>query len=231
METLKKDARIAGLLYLSVIVFGIFAEFSVRSNMVVDGDALATVNNILANVMLFRIGFVSDIICQTSHFFLVLLLYRIFKPIDRNAVLFMLSCVLISVAITFLNLLHQFAPLMLLSGDEYLKVFTQDQLNSLALFFLNLYKNGYTIAGVFFGLWLLPLGILVIKSKYVPKIIGIFLIAGCFGYIIDFLVKFLFPTYPEFSYPGLALAVLGEFAFCFWILIMGMKAPTPADQV
>jgi hypothetical protein len=225
MDTLKKDARFAGLLYLSVTVFGIFAEFSVRANMIVEDNALATVNNIMANEMLFRFGFVSDIICQTSHLFLVLILYRIFKSIDQNAALLMLASVLISVSITFLNLLHQFAPLLILKGGDYMKVFNPDQLNALALFFLNLHKNGYTIAGVFFGLWLYPLGLLVVKSKYVPKVIGILLMIACFGYLIDFIIKFMYPAYPVVSYPGLAIAVIGELSFCFWILIMGMKVP------
>jgi hypothetical protein len=223
MNLNKRNARIAGLLYLMIIVFGIFAEFVVRSGHVVRNDATATANNIMANEWLFRFGFVCDIICQTSHFFLVLVLYMMFKPFSKNAVLVMVSCVLVSVSITFINLLHQFAAIELLSGADYLKVFTNEQLHSFVLLFLNLHMYGYAIAGVFFGLWLYPLGYLLCKSGYFPNILGIMLMVGCFGYLIDFIVNFLFPEYKVVTYPGLLIALIAEFSICFYLLIKGVK--------
>lgn len=221
-ELNKRNARIAGVLYLAIVIFGIFSEFFVRGSIKVAGDAAATAQNILNNEWMYRLGLVSDIFCQTSHFLLALLLFSMFKPINRNASLFLLSCVLVSVAITFVNLLNHFAPVLILSGDDYLRVFDQTQLESLALFFLNLHGYGYAIAGMFFGLWLFPLGYLVYHSGRFPKLLGIVLMVGSFGYIIDLIKVFLFPEFTFLSY-GLYVALLGEFGICFYLLLIGVK--------
>jgi len=219
----QKNARFAGLLYLIVTITGIFAEFFVRSKFIIGGDTAATIQNISSNLFLFRLGFVSDIVCQTAHFFLVLVLYAMFKSINQRAALFMLSCVLVSVSITFLNLLNHFAAVILLTDSSIMSGFSTEQVHSMVMLFLNLHKNGYSIAGVFFGLWLFPLGTFVYQSNRFPKVIGILLMISCFGYLIDFVVKFLFPEMVVITYPGLAIAVVGELSICFYLLIKGVK--------
>jgi Domain of unknown function (DUF4386) len=125
-------------------------------------------------------------------------------------------------------MLNQFAALLLLSGADYLKVFQADQLQALAMLFLNLYKNGFIIAQVFYGAWLFPLGYLVFKSGFLPRILGILLMIDCFGVLIWFFQFFLFPDYEVITYPGLIVSLIAEFSLALWLLIMGAKDQKPA---
>lgn len=219
-KSAQKTARIAGFLYLILAVCGGFAEFAVRQSLVVPGDAAATVNNILASESLFRLGFVAELIGQTVFVVLVLALYRLLKQVDRNQAVLMVVLVVVAVTITCLNMLNQFAALLLLNGGDYLAVFDTNQLNALVLFFLNLQKAGYLIAQVFFGLWLLPLGYLVYKSGFLPKIIGALLVVACFGYLLDVVTFSLFPTFDiivsEFTF-------IGELLLLLWLLVKGVN--------
>lgn len=228
MNSNKKTARVAGLLYLLLIIFGIFAEFFVRQGLIVPGDAAITANNIMASESLFRLGFVSDIIASACWLLLPLALYVLLKPVNKNFASLMVLFVLAGVAMQCINMLNQFAALLLLSGADYLKVFQADQLHALAMFFLNLHKYGYSSAGIFHGLWLLPLGYLVFKSGYFPRILGVLLIIACFGFLVDFFGRFLLPNYENYeaiiSLVGLS-SVIGEFSFCGWLLLKGAKIP------
>lgn len=221
----KKLSRIAGVLYLLVIVFGAFAEVGVRASLIVPGDAAETATRIMASGSLLRIGFMSDLIMMTCYFLLAFTLYILLKPADNNLSLLFVLFTLASVAIMSLNMLNQFAALLLLSGADYLSVFSIDQLQALALFFLDLHKYGYFIAQIFFGLWLLPLGYVGFKSGYFPKVLGLFVMLACFGHLIQYFQVFLFPDYEAVTYPGLAIATIGEFSLCFWLLIKGVAVP------
>lgn len=226
--TQRKAARIAGLLYLLVIIFGVFAEFFVRQSLIVPGDAAATANNIMASESLFRLGFVIDIIQGMCWLLLPLALYVLLKPVNKNFASLMVVIVLVGVAIQCLNMLNQFAPLLLLSGADYLKVFETNQLHALVMFFLNLHKYGYISAAIFHGLWLLPLGYLVFKSGYFPRILGVLLIIACFSFLVDFFGNFLLPNYANYEAVFLLIglpAVIGEFSFCGWLLLKGAKIP------
>lgn len=223
MTLTPKNARIAGLLYLIVTITGIYSQFMVRSKMVIPGDTATTIQNLTAHLWEFRLAFVSDIVCQTAHFFLALVLFAMFKSIHRFSATFLFASVLVSVSITFINLLNHFAVVLLLSGLPYMQAFSESQLHALVMFFLELHTYGYTIPEVFFGLWLFPLGYLVYVSNRFPKFIGILLMISCFGYLIDFLIKFLFPEYIQWTYPGIGIAVLGELSICFYLLIKGTK--------
>jgi len=213
-------ARGAGVLYLLLIVFGAFSFLFVFSSLVVPGDAAATANNIMASESLFRSGIVSWLIGQTVFILLVLVLYKLLKVVNKNAALLMVIFALVSVPIAFINELNQFAALLLLSGADYLTVFETDQLHSLVLFFLDLREGGFAIAGIFWGLWLLPFGYLVYKSGFLPRIIGILLIIGCFGYLIDFFTFFLFPNFDVVvsNFTG-----VGEILIALWLLIRGVN--------
>ena len=221
----RKAARVAGVLYLIVIVAGVFAEFFVRSKLIVPGDATATANNIMANELLWRLGFLSDVISFTSFLLLPLAFYVLLKPVNKNLASLMVIFVLASVSISFINMLNHFAPLLLLSGADYLTVFEANQLHAQVMLSLNLFEAGYFVAQIFHGLWLLPLGYLVYKSGYFPRILGVLLIIACFGYLIELITFFLFPSYQVITYPGLAVATIAEFSFCGWLLLKGAKIP------
>ncbi len=219
----RKAARVAGLLYLIVIVAGISAEFFVRQRLIVPGDAAATANNIMANELLFRLGFVSDIIMITSFLLLPLAFYVLLKPVNKNLASLMVIFVLASVPISFINMLNYFAPLLLLSGAEYLTVFEAGQLHAQVMLSLNSFEAGYFIAQIFHGLWLFPLGFLVYKSGYFPRIWGVLLMIACFSFLIPVFTFFLAPSYEVITYPGIVVMIVAEFGFCGWLLVKGAK--------
>ena len=222
----RKAARVAGLLYLLVIVSGVIAEFFVRQNLIVPGDAAETAHNIIANEWLFRIGFVSDLIMITCFLLLALALYVVLKPVNKNLASLMVLIVLVGTAIAGINMLNHFAALVLLSGADYLTVFEADQLHALVMIFLNLHEAGTFIAQILsWGPWLLPLGYLVFKSGYFPRILGVLLMIACFGHLIKGLQYFLVPDYEVITYPGLAVATIAEFSLCGWLLFKGAKIP------
>jgi hypothetical protein len=209
MNSINKTARIAGFLYLLVAVFSGFANF-VRLSLVVAGDATATVNHIIASETLFRFNIVSDLIGQVFHILLALVLYELFKTVNKNGVLLMVILALVPVPIAMLNQLNQFAVLPLLSLPDHSQV----------MFFLNLQNQGVLIAQIFWGLWLFPLGYLVFKSGYIPRILGVLLIISGSGYLIDSFGKFLLPNY------DLTISMftfIGEVCLLLWLLIKGVN--------
>ncbi len=219
----RKYAKIAGLLYIVVIVAGAFAQFFVRSKLIVPGDAAATAGNIMASEWLFRFSIVSDLIAAVCYFLLALALYVLLKPVNKNLALLFVFLVSISTAIFCLNFLNQFAALLLLGGAGYLSVFDRNELQALVLFFLDMHGHGYVIANIFFGGWLFPLGYLVFKSGFFPKTLGVLLMLAAFGYLIPFFTTFLLPNYEVMAYPGLIVAVIAEVSFCLWLLIKGVN--------
>ena len=222
MNTNKKTARIAGALYFIYMVATIFADAS-RTKLVVFGDAMATANNILASEQLFRIGFVSDVLAGVLFLLAAWALYVLLKPVNKNIALLFLLLNLGGVAVQCINMLNLFSVVLLLSGADYLKVFQMDQLQSLAMFFLYLYKNGFMIAQFFYAAWLFPLGYLVFKSGYLPKILGIILMIECIAWLMYPFQFFLFPAYEVISYLSFAVGFIGEFSLALWLLIKGVK--------
>ena len=221
VNSIQKSARLAGLLYLILAICGGFAEFFVRQNLIVPGDAAATVEQILASETLFRLGFVSELVGQAIFILLALVLYRLLRQVNRNQAVLMVVLVVVAVTITCLNMLNQFAALLLLNGGDYLAVFPAEQLEAMVLLFLNLHKVGYLIAQVFFGLWLLPLGILVYRSGFLPRIIGVLLMVACFGYLADVLT---FSLLPDFELVVSEFTFVGELLLMLWLLIKGVNA-------
>ncbi len=222
-KTIEKTARVAGILYLLVIVFGMFAELYVSLRLIVPGDPTTTASNIMASEFLFRMGFMSGLFHHTCFLLLVLAFYKLLKPVNKNYAALMAIFGLSAVPIMMLNMLNQFAALLLLSGVDYLTVFTTGQLQALALLFINFHSHGYFIAGVFSGLFLLPLGYLVFKSGNIPKVLGILLMLGCIGYLTELFVVFVFPSYEMISFLGLAVAIVAELSFTFWLLLKGIQ--------
>ena len=212
-------ARTAGWLYLLMVPFAIFGIMWVPTNMLVPGDAAATANNIMASELLFRLGIVSALIVQVLHIFVVLALYRLLKPVSKNWAALMVIFSLVGVPISMLSELNQYAALALLSGADYLATFTADQLNSQVTLFLGLREQGLIIAWIFWGLWLFPMGYLVFKSGYIPRILGILLMIGCVGYQIDFLTTMLFP---DLNVLISGVTSMGEILLPLWLVIKGV---------
>jgi len=227
MNSNKKTARIAGMWYLLLAIFSGFSMMYVDSTLYVTGDAAATVSRIRESEWLFRLGFVSNLIGQTCFLFLAHALYKLFESVDKSQARLMVILIVASVPVTCLDMLNQFAPILLLSGAGYLSAFEPAQLNALAMVFLDMHRHGYVIAEIFWGLWLLPFGLLVFKSGFIPKVLGVLLMIGCFGYLIECLTTLLFPDYTMITYPGIAIAAVAEFSLIFWLLLKGVKDQKP----
>lgn len=212
-------ARVAGFISL----LGLPAPFGllyVPARLIVPGDAAATATNIIASEALFRLGIVSNLFMPIINLFLALALYQLLKPVNKTLAGLMVILVLAGVPIAMLSELTQLAALRLLSGAGYLTVFTVDQLHALALLLLQVHTQGLNIAQLFWGLWLFPLGYLVFKSGFLPRLLGVLLIIGGFGYMIQSLTTFLLPN--------LRLNIIfftswGELLLPLWLLIKGVK--------
>ena len=229
VDSLRKSARTAGFLYLMFIATTVFAGV-VRSNLIVFGDAAATANNVITSAGLFRLDFMSDVLAAVLFLLSAWALYVLLKPVDKNLALLFVLLNLGGVGVQCISLLNQFAALLLLSGADYLRVFPTDQLQALALLFLDLHKNGFMIAQVFYGAWLLPLGYLVFKSGFLPRWLGILLMIDCAGVLLWFFQFFLLPGYEVITYPGLAVSFIAEFSLSLWLLFKGAADQTPAHS-
>ncbi len=225
MNVDKKVARLAGLVYLVVVVTGIFSLAYVPSRLIVWGDALLTFNNIVNSESLFRFGILSALVCYVFFLFLPLVLYRVLKSVNEAYAKIMVILAVVSVPISFINIQNKLAILSLISNEKYLDVFTNEQLQSQVMFYLNQYDNGILIVQIFWGLWLLPFGYLVYKSQFLPKTLGIFLMVGCFGYLINTFGHLVVPGYSDLSIASFVSlpASIGEIGVCLWLLIMGVN--------
>ncbi len=220
----RKTARIAGCWYLFMAITAFIGLLYVPSKLIVPGDATTTANNIMALELLFRIGILSSLLCQVSFIFLVLALYRLLKEVNQKHASLMMTLVLVAVPIAFLNSLNSLAALLFLNGADFLTVFEPKQLHALVMVFLNLQEQGTIIVQIFWGLWLFPFGLLVFKSGFFPKILGVLLIAACFCYLISSFTFLLFPLYGDIV--SLIAAVpesIGEVSMILWLLIKGVK--------
>lgn len=206
-----KTARIAGGLYLLLLPLGILGLIY-PTTLIVPEDIAATASNILAHEPLFRLSIVSALLIQIVNLFVVLFLYKLLSPVNKNMALLMVIFILLGAPIAMLTEGNRVAALLLLN--------TADSSPTLAALFLDLHEVGIQIAGLFWGLWLFPMGYLVFKSNYIPKIIGILLIIGCFGYLIDSFAFFLFPN---FNMTVSQFTFIGELVLPLWLLIKGVN--------
>ena len=224
MSLQKKTARNAGILYLFLAITGAFGIMYIPMVIVIPTDPVSTAKNILDNGGLFRLSIFSQMISQTIFIFLILTLYRLFREVDLKNARLMVGLVFVAVPIAFLNTLNQIITLNLLGGDSFLGAFNKGQLQAMAMVFLNLSNDGIALAQIFWGLWLFPFGLLVIRSKFIPKWIGYLLIVACFGYVLNSTAHFLLPNYVALVAPFTAVAgTVAEFSIILWFLIKGVK--------
>ena len=223
--SLKNTARLASLLYLIWAITGVYGLFYVPSKIMVRGDAVATANNILANEFLFRTGIISDIISSTIFVFLVLVLYRLFKQVNERQAKLMVALVIVQIPAVFIMEAFNITSLMILKG-EILKTFELTQRQDLAMLFLKINDYGVLTLEIFWGLWLFPLALLVYRSRFLPRFLGVWLIINGFAYLAISFTGLLLPRYEDVVSNIAFPALFGELAFLLWILIMGAKEQT-----
>jgi len=220
--TLSKNARVAGLLYLLGSLFGIVRLLYVPNKLFVYGNAAATANNIAGHESLFRFGIVSYLLCGVLWIFVTLALYRSFKGVNQAlAVLMVILGSVVVVPIFFVNTVNDAAALLLVRGGGYLSVFDKPQRDALARLFLDLHHQLDLANEIFWDLWLIPFGLLVYRSRFLPRVLGVWLIIACFGYLALSLTGLLFPDYEDQVSNIAQPLLLAELAIMLWLLIMG----------
>lgn len=230
MKSTKRTARLAGLLWLlSVVTMG-FGLSYVRSSVIVAGDAAATAGNILASESLFRAAIVSTLFSQVFFFFLGLTLFELFKERDKGLATILLASAMMTVSIAVVNTLNHFGALIMLSQAEFLKAFSPEQLNAMAMVLLRLANSsGQALIEVFWTPFYLSFGLLVIRSRFLPRILGVLLMIMAVGYAVNVLEKFLIPQFHPALFTQLAQlgGALGGIPTILWLLIVGAKGQAP----
>ncbi len=223
MDSTKKNARVAGFLYLLLLGAPLRLVY-IPSTLFVSGNATATANNIAAHELLFRLGIVCDLLTGTFSILLLLALYRLLKGVDQGlAVLMMILGTVMSTPIYFLNTLNDVAALLFARGGDFLSVFDKPQRDALAMLFLRLHYHGVLANEIFWGLWLFPFGLLVYRSRFLPRILGVWLIINGFAYLATSFTGLLLPQYERMVSKIAFPAMFGELAIILWLMILGAK--------
>jgi len=223
MTPLSKNARIAGLLYIVGSLFGIVRLAYIPSTLLVHGNAAATVSNITAHEALFRFGIVSYLLCGGLWIFVTLALYRLLKGVDQTlALLMVILGSLMVTPIFFVNTANDAAALLFARGADFLSVFDKPQRDAFAMLFLNLHHQ-LDLAINLWGVWLIPFGLLVYRSRFLPRLLGVWLIVACFAYLALSFSGFLFPAYEDKVWRFAQPVLFAEVAIMLWLTIMGAK--------
>jgi hypothetical protein len=228
MHPLKRTARVAGMLYLLVVLAGPFVIIYVPRKLFVEGDATATAANILAHEALFRAHIVISIAVELLFISVVLVLYRLLKGVNLQLAAVMVILILIDAPLAFLSVANQVATLTFLRGDvDFLAVFDKPQRDAVAALLINVDQQGMLVSTVFWGLWLLPLGVLVYRSGFLPRFLGGWLFINGLGYLIISATGLLWPQQHELVSTIVTPILFGEVAFMLWLLIVGARVEPP----
>jgi uncharacterized protein DUF4386 len=228
MTSIGNPGRFAGLLYVLTSIVGFFAMGYVPGKLMVYGNTSATVDNVAAHEMLFRFGIAGQLISQAAFIFVALALYKLLAGVDRRQASLMVILIVVSVPIAFVNELNSLAALALVRGADFLSVVEKPQRDAFAMLFLNLHGRGLVVAELFWGLWLFPLGLLVYRSRFLPRFLGVWLGLAGAAWVILSLVSVMLPQYQSEVYTYTQPAVFGEIAFMLWLSIKGAKPPALA---
>ena len=231
MHPTVKAARVAGAIYLSMVVTGPFSLLYVPGKLIVQGDATATAANFLAHETLFRCGVIADMVGSVIFICLGIALYRLFSGVNKTQAGLLVSFVLVSSAVGFANVLNNIAAFTLFRGGEFLAVLNKDHLDALGMFLVRLHSQGIVINELFWGLWLFPFGVLVYQSRFLPRILGVWLLLGGLAYVVLSFTGILLPQYSGKMFTYSQPAFFSELAIMLWLLIRGANAerlPTPA---
>ncbi len=220
MRSIKTTARIGGILYLIIIVAGIFGELFVRNKLIVSGDATATANNIMSSQLLWRIGIAGDLIMHVCDVPLALIFYILLKPVNKNLALFAVLFILIQSAVMVATKLNLFTPLFLLGSADYLKSFEPHQLQALSYVSIRLDGYGFGIGLIFFGFACLVLGYLIIRSGYLPGLIGVLMQIAGFCYITNSFALILAPKFADMLFPAIMVPPFTSLSLAFIELLL-----------
>ncbi|MFY9561881.1 MAG: DUF4386 domain-containing protein [Terriglobales bacterium] len=222
----RNPGRFAGFLYVLMSIPGFFALIYVPSKLIVHGNATATASNIAASETLFRLGIACSLIGQAGFIFVALALYELLKGVNQRHAVLMVTLILVAIPIALLNELNAIAALILVRGADFLSVAEKPQRDALAMLFLNLHGYGFDVAGILWGLWLFPLGLLVYRSGFIPRILGVLLVLHGVTYPVNSFASLVVPQYEDIVSRWMMPFSFGEVVFMLWLLIMGAR-PKP----
>ena len=225
MSSTKNPGRVAGLLYILASILGFFAMGYVPDKLIVHANAAATAANITAHETLFRLGIAGELIGQAGFILVALALFELLKGVNRRHASLMVILLVVQIPIAFLNELNYIAALILVRGADFLSLFEKPQREALAMLFLNLHFHGLVVDEIFWGLGFLPLALLVYRSRFLPRFLGVWLAIDGFAYVILSLTGVLSPQYYDKVFTYTQPAIIGEIAFMLWLLIKGAKPP------
>ncbi len=223
MNPIKKQARVAGLWYLLLGITAPIGLVYVPAKLIVPGNATATADHLRSSESLLRIGIGSELFHQVIGIFLVLALYRLFKAVNQKYAVLMVIFSLLGLPIIFVNVLNDIAALVLVSGADFLSAFDKRQLDALAYLFVRLHSQGFTVASIFWGLWLFPFGILIIRSGFIPRVLGILLFIAGSAYLASSFTSLVVPRYAHAVGQFAMFLEIAEVPIIFWLLIWGAK--------
>src|SRR5881227_3207945 len=230
MHPTDKAARIAGAVYLSMVVTGPFSLIYAPTRLIVSGNGAATANNILNHETLFRLWIIGDLWMHVIFICLGVTLYRLLNSVSKPWAVAMIGFVLVSAAVGFLNTLNNIAAFILFRGADFLNAFEQPQRNALGMFFLRLHSQGNFINEIFWGVWLFPFGLLVYRSGFLPRILGIWLIIACFAWVALSITAQFVPSNYNAAFGWLQPAFFAEMAIMLYFLIRGANVKAlPAE--
>jgi hypothetical protein len=230
MSSTKNPGRFAGLLYVLFSIPGFFAMVYVPSKLIVHANAAATANNIAASEALFRLGIAGQLICQVGFIFVALALYELLKGVNQRHASLWVILVVVAIPIAFLNELNSIAALVLVRGADFLSTFEKPQRDALSMLFLNLHNEGIGVVEMLWGLGFFPLALLVYRSRFLPRFLGVWLAIDGSAYVILSLTSVLLPQYQDKVFTYGQPAFFGEVAFMLWLVIRGAK-PLVGDAV
>ena len=223
MHPLKKAAHLAGALYLPVVLAGPFVLLYVPGKLFVAGDATATARNILAHESLFRAHIAVGLVSQLLFVAVALALYRLLKGVSVELATVMVIVILLDAPLAFLSLANEVATLTFLRGPEFLSVFDPPQRDALALLLIQFERKGVFVSEIFWGLWLLPLGALVYRSRFLPRLLGVWLLVNGVAYLAISTTGLLVPQSLKAVTMIATPALFGEVALMLWLLIVGAR--------
>jgi hypothetical protein len=229
MHPTVKAARVAGAIYLSMVFTAPFSLIYVPSKLIVRGNAAATADNIMAHETMFRLAIFGDLIGQVIFICLAIALYRLLSSVNKTWAALMVAFVLVSAAVGFLNTLNNIAAVILFHGGEFLTVFDKPQRDALGMLFIRLHTQGIFIDEIFWGLWLFPFGLLVFRSGFMPRFIGVWLMINCFGYVALSVIALFFPAYYQAAFRYSQPVLFGELVVMLWLLIKGAKVESSSQ--
>lgn len=231
MHPTVKAARIAGIIYLLMILVAPFCMLYVPGKLIIHGNATATAENILAHETMFRVSIFGDLIGHVIFICLAIALYRLLSEVNKTWAQLMVALVLVSAAVGFVISFNHLAALLFFRGDDFLAVLDKTQRDALGMFFIRLHSNAIFADEIFWGLWLFPFGLLVFRSGFLPRFIGIWLIIACFAWVTVSAIALFGSDYYEIAFKWLQPVFFAEVAFMLWVLIRGANPEAKPARV